>query len=78
MIKPTALERPKVAAEPSFSMKQVNYGLTNQDMQNMEYYTQSIAIYKENDVSLTGSDDYDSMQYTFDHDGSYYKQWFST
>ena len=76
MIKPTVLERPKVSAEPSFSLSEVHYSKTNQAMQNLEHYTQSIDCFNEN--AMSSSDDYDAMLYTFDNDGSYAQQWFST
>ena len=77
MIKPTLLERSKVAYEPSFSFQQVQrLGKTNHDQQNLEHYTQSIDCFSYDNLQYT--DDYDAMQYTFDNDGSYAKQWFST
>jgi hypothetical protein len=77
MIKPTLLERSKVALEPSFSFQENQYlGKTGQSLQNFENYTQSIDCFNED--TLKTSDDYDAMEYIFDHDGTYASQWFST
>lgn len=76
MIKPTLLERSKVALEPSFSFSENQYlGKTGQASQNLEHYTQSIDCHNES--MITGSDDYDAMYYVFE-DGSGAAQWFST
>ena len=77
MIKPTLLERSKVAFEPSFSYEQNQYlGKTGQAQQNLEHYTQSIDCMP--DRYMADSDDYDAMEYVFTHDGTYASQWFST
>ena len=77
MIKPTLLERPKVSTEPDFFLEELQYlGKTGQSQQNLEHYTQSIDCFNEN--MLKQSDDYDSMVYTYDHDGTFAQQTFST